>query len=179
MLCGAGCQVIPHPGITEAVWVLSSPVTRGPQGKQMIKNDSDSRQRKIRPPLCRFAKEARRTLHGSHATFTQRLPAAFGPAAELLWLPPVCRSDPVTSVSLVATRWPEHVHSGPKTVCQPSRLPLAKCETVASSHRVVPLGKGLYRQRGLAFLIKSFGFSSSSPCACFQRLSEGLGTFKG
>lgn len=82
------------------------PVTSSPQGKHMVKIDSNSeRGGEMRPPLCKLqGSQVRGLVTGAQAALPWRPPAGFfGSPEELLQLPRVCRSDPVPTVGLSRT----------------------------------------------------------------------------
>lgn len=150
VLCRAGGKMSPLPGLVGVPRVCHSlPAMGNPQGKQMIKNDSNSEQEgEIRSPVCKFAEKQRKESHVSHTTFSWWFPASvFDSSQELLWLPGGCRCDPVTSAGLcwtcgdgleVHSQPPEGLGAHPLPPPQGRPWPLSGKELVPSGSLTFP-----------------------------------------
>lgn len=135
------------------------PITHGPQGKQMIKNDSDSeREGETSPPLCKSAKSKGGLSRVSQATLTQRLPAAVLTAlrSSCSFLQCVDLTLLLQRVSLVATRWPECSLLALRLSAGQADFPLQRGRLWPPVTAWLLWGKGLVSSRGLTFPHQKF-----------------------
>lgn len=159
------------------------PITCRPQGKQMIKKDSDSeREREIRPPLCKSAKSKGGLSRVSHATFTQQLPAAFLIALRsgCGFLQCVDLTLLLQRVSLVAVRWSECSLLALRLSAGQADFPLQRRRLWPPVTAWLLWGKGLVSSRGLTFPHQKFPVLAHHLLVhVFRGSLGGLSTFKG
>ena len=159
------------------------PITRGPQGKQMIQNDSDSEwEGEIRPPLRKFAKQQRKIL--------MCVPCYFNPAAschvfdsfeELLRLSPVCRSDPLILAGLPCSYTMAWMFTPAlRLSASQADFPLQKGRPWPPVTAWLLWGKGLVLSSGLTFPHQTFPVLAHHLLVhVFRGSLGGLSTFKG
>ena len=185
-LRGAGC--VTSPPSAEASPRLCGcwhplPITCGPQGKQMIQNDSDSEwEGEIRPPLHKFAKQQRKTL--------MCVPCYFNPVAsccifdsfeELLRLSLVCRSDPLILAGLPCSYTMAWMFTPAlRLLASQADFPLQKGRPWPPVTAWLLWGKGLVLSSGLTFPHQTFPVLAHHLLVhVFRGSLGGLSTFKG